>query len=96
MTDRSASEIAAETGDYTLFDQIVEDYLREIGVRRIHRRTKPEIGPPASCPDCGHSLTGSVRPGSHGQPCMTVLEETPDGRGIPLRCACRTVIVSDQ
>lgn len=88
----SASEIAEQTGDYTLFDEIVEQYIAELGGRRHHRRTRPEISRPA-CPDCGHSLTGSVRPGSHGRPCMAVLDESPDAQGVPLRCQCETVIV---
>ena len=84
---RSASEIASETGDYTEFDRVVGQYLAEIsGGRRRHRPTNPP-GPP-KCPECGHVLTGSVRPGSHGRPCMTVVADTADGRGIPDRCRC--------
>lgn len=92
VDERSAADVAAEAGDYSLFDQIVDDYVSEIrGERRTHRRTKPEDVGPTGCPDCGHPLTGSVRPNRHGRPCMALLEETVDGRGIPLRCQCETV-----
>lgn len=83
---RSASQLAEETGDFTAFDAVVDRYLDEVGARRRHRRVLPDITP--RCPACDHPLTGSVTPSSHGRPCMTVLAETADGRGIPERCPC--------
>jgi len=85
----SASEIASQTGDYTAFDRIVDGYVAELRLGGRHRRIKDGAGDTTPrCPDCGHPLTGSVRPGSHGRPCMTVLADTPGRRGIPERCPC--------
>src|SRR5882672_8527917 len=68
----SAADIAERTGDYTAFDRIVDRYVAEIRVGRRKRRVNEDTTP--RCPECDHPLTGSVRPGSHGRPCMTVLE----------------------
>jgi hypothetical protein len=77
---RSASDIAAETGDFTEFDRVIGQFVAEIsGGRRRHR---PSGRGPTICSDCGHPLVGSVRPDSHGRPCMTLL-----GDGLE-RCQC--------
>src|SRR5580765_4354526 len=86
----SAADVAEQTGDYTAFDRVVAEYVAELRLGKKHRR-KPGDKPPDAtprCPECGHELVGSVIRGSHGRPCMTVLADTPDRRGIPERCPC--------
>lgn len=81
---RSAQQIALEDGDFGPVDAIVDQYLAELRGQRPHRRTRPRSFV-KYCPACGHLAVG------HGRLCMTVLAETPDGRGIPDRCQCTFV-----